>query len=90
MLGPIKVLCSITEFSIKRQVKTCFVELRYQIKDPNLGSRQFKISAALTNMKTQPVTVIALNGQRDKHSETFWISPQMKPCGIIALLRLGK
>jgi len=46
--------------------------------------------AALTNIKTQLVTVIALNGQRDKHSETFWISLQMKPCGMTASSKLGK
>jgi len=90
VLGLIKVLYLTTEFSIKRPVKTCCVESKCQIKGLIQDSRQFKISAVLTNMTTQLVTVIALNGQRDKHSETFWISPQMKLCGIIALLKLGK
>jgi len=90
VLGLIKAPCSITMFSTKRPVKTCFVELKSQIKDQNPSLKQYKTLAVPTNMQNQLVTVIAHNGQRDKHSGTFWTLQLMKPCGTIALLKLGK
>lgn len=67
-----------------------FAELKFQLEAKNLTFWLFKKLAVLPNTQNQLVTVIALLGQRVKHSQMFLHLLLMKLNGLRALLKLGK
>lgn len=89
VLGPTKVLFSTIKSLTKVQEKTCFVVRKFQSKVEHLDLIMSRMLAALTNIQTRLVTVIVLNGQRAKPSDTSLNLQVMRINGSKVTLRLG-
>jgi len=88
--GHIKVLYSTKVYSKKKMDQQIYAELKSQAEAKKPASQLLETHVVLTRVLTQPVTVTAPRGQKDKHSQMFFYSLPMRNNGLKAMPKLGR